>query len=180
MERWKVNISLINEKKLENTYNFITHCIFDNQERIFRWKLLHHILPNGILLHKWKIVTSPNCVKCNTEENYLHYFVLCKELETLWTLVRQFFSTIGYNTEMKSLENIVLGYKVEIEAHKEVNLLLSLIGYVIYKHYHKTERRRNYRNIFLILKTELKIRSKLIKYKEFKIFEQFAEYLDLN
>ena len=81
---------------------------------------------------------------------------------------------------MKSLENIVLGYKVEIEEHKEVNLLLSLIGYVIYKHYHKTERRRNYRNIFLILKTELKIRSKLIKYKEFKIFEQFAEYLDLN
>ena len=36
--------------------NFEFKVAFENNEKVFRWKLLHSIIPNKILLNRWGIV----------------------------------------------------------------------------------------------------------------------------
>ena len=56
IDTWVNEFNLTNAKKCMNAFKFISQNIAENDERIYRWKLLHRILPNGILMHQWKIL----------------------------------------------------------------------------------------------------------------------------
>ena len=73
IDTWVNEFNLTNAQKSMNAFKFISQKIAENDERIYRWKLLHRILPNGILLHYWKILPSNVCLKCQVREDYLHY-----------------------------------------------------------------------------------------------------------
>ena len=50
-----------------------------------RWKLFHFIIPNKVLLSKWKIVGNSLCNFCKLDEDYSHYFITCTFLKEFWT-----------------------------------------------------------------------------------------------
>ena len=46
----------------------------ENKLKVFRWKLLHFVIPTQKILLKWKMLENSLCNLCNIEENYNHYF----------------------------------------------------------------------------------------------------------
>ena len=160
-----------------NAFKFISQKIAENDERIYRWKLLHRILPNGILMHQWKILPSNVCLKCQVREDYLHYFISCTELDILWDIILKFLAKIGYKKNMKLLEVIVLGYKTGNEAYDEINLLFSMLGFIIYKMYHRSERRSKFSNSLYYLKNELINKMQIKKYKNVRIFDRLHLFM---
>ena len=110
-------------------------------------------------------------------EDYLHYFISCTELDILWDIILKFLSKIGYKKNMKLLEVIVLGYKTGNEAYDEINLLFSMLGFIIYKMYHRSERRSKFCNSLYYLKNELINKMKIKKYKNVRIFERLHLFM---
>jgi hypothetical protein len=45
----------------------------------------HFIIPNKVLLSKWKIVENSLCNFCKLDEDYSHYFITCTFLKEFWT-----------------------------------------------------------------------------------------------
>ena len=170
IDTWVHEFNLTNAQKCMNAFKFISQKIAENDERIYRLKLLHRILPNGILMHQWKILPSNVCLKCQVREDYLHYFISCTELDIFWDIILKFLAKIGYKKNMKLLEVIVLGYKTGNEAYDEINLLFSMFGFIIYKMYHRSERR--FSNSLYYLKNELNNKMQIKKYKNVRIFDR--------
>ena len=49
-----------------------------NKLKIFKWKLIHFILPCKELLKQWRIVNNSDCLVCKEKENYKHLYLDCK------------------------------------------------------------------------------------------------------
>ena len=91
IDLWKNELRISKEEAFKFAFLFIKNNIIENDERVFRWKLLHKILPQGILLKRWKIINSDKCVKCGVTEDYNHYFITCPELSIFWEILNRFF-----------------------------------------------------------------------------------------
>ena len=63
---------------------------------MFTWKLFHFIIPNKVLLSKWKIVGNNLCNFCKLDEDYSHYFITCTFLKEFWTKFNEGF---GYRKQ---------------------------------------------------------------------------------
>ena len=94
----------INEKpNMSQLYSFIFHYLEENKLKIFRWKLLHYIIPTKKLLMKWRIAINNQCNFCGQDEDYLHYFISCPYLKKIWVKIQQILkkSTIENLDNMK-------------------------------------------------------------------------------
>jgi hypothetical protein len=79
--RFQLNTYLQKElPKCETVCYFIFNYLSENKLKVFRWKLLHFIIPTKKLLLKWKIMKNSLCNLCNLVEDYSHYFRKIKEL----------------------------------------------------------------------------------------------------
>ena len=56
----------------------------------------HFIIPNKVLLSKWKIVGNSLCNFCKLDEDYSHYFITCTFLKEFWTKFNEGF---GYRKQ---------------------------------------------------------------------------------
>jgi hypothetical protein len=63
--------------KCETVCYFIFNYLSENKLKVFRWKLLHFIIPTKKLLLKLKIMKNSLCTSCNIVEEYSHYFRTC-------------------------------------------------------------------------------------------------------
>ena len=72
---------------------------------MFRWKLFQFIIPNKVLLFKWKIAGN---ILCKTGEDYSHYFITCAFLNDFWTKFQNLTKEMGTETKI-TLKHIVLG-----------------------------------------------------------------------
>jgi hypothetical protein len=61
--------------KCEIVCYFIFNYSLENKLKVFRWKLLHFIIPTQNILLKWKMMENNLCNLCNIEEDYSHYFM---------------------------------------------------------------------------------------------------------
>jgi hypothetical protein len=59
---------------IKDMLKFTFHHLKENKLKIFRWKLLHFILPCKQLLYQWKIESTPLCDTCHIIDDYEHYF----------------------------------------------------------------------------------------------------------
>lgn len=57
---------------------------------------------------------------------------------------------------MNKLQYIVLGYKPGSSSYREINLILSFIGYAIFKSYCVSECRKKYIDVLFYMKAEFK------------------------
>ena len=118
----------------ENVYNFL-HKLDDNRIKQFKFKLIHKIVPSKQIRFVWKISSNPNCNFCNEIENYQHLFIDCNQNNTFWQKITNLLTYCGISNNVKSLNNIIIGYKVDTPEYHDINKIFALIGFSIYKNY---------------------------------------------
>ena len=122
-----------NEFQIKKTLEFIFKHLLENKFKIFRWKLLHFILPCKNILYKWKIVSDDKCSLCHKVEDYEHYFLKCSYLNEFWNKIKILFTKLQLGTNLITMKSLVIGYKIYDKAYFEINLLITIISYAIFK-----------------------------------------------
>ena len=92
---------------------------------------------------------------------------------------RKFASKSNLSVSVKKLQYLVVGYKPEHKEYADLNKILSLISYLIFKGYCLSENRKKYLNILFLAKNELqkaKYVSKALKLSKSNLFNNFFEY----
>ena len=114
-------------------------------------------------------------------ENYDHLFIECPILNGLWARVNEAFTKCQINRPMNKLQYIVIGYKPGSNKYMEINLVLSLIGYAIFKAYCISDNRRKYIDVLFYVKLEFKKVIEEYRYRKeennflIKFYKYFAE-----
>ena len=138
----------------ENVYKTM-HSVNDNRVKQFRYKLIHKIIPSKELRFLWKLSSNPYCNVCDkVTETYYHLFIGCEEIKDFWDQINILLNKCGLTNNIKSLKNIVIGYKVNDSNYSHINELFSLIGFSIYKTYFISCSRSISINCFSIFKQE--------------------------
>ena len=120
---------------------------------MFRWKLFHFIIPNKVLLSKWKIVGNSLCNFCKLDEDYSHYFITCTFLKEFWTKFQNLMKGLGIENKI-TLNHIVLGYKIDDKNYLALNFLITVVGFSIYKSYYISEQKTKYIDVNRIFANE--------------------------
>ena len=94
---------------------------------MFRWKLLHYILPSKEMLTIWKITDSNSCNFCNQKEDNEHLFLKCPYKKEVWEYIYVLLEKIHLGKHIITMKNVVIGYKTNDQAYHEINLLLTII-----------------------------------------------------
>ena len=94
-------------------------------------------------------------ITCHVKENYLHLFINCRLVHPIWQKVEGSFRHCGISQNIKSLKNIVIGYKYSSDDYKDINLVLITLGFCIYKANIMSEKRTKYINILQLFISEL-------------------------
>ena len=157
--------------------------LFDNLTRNklieFRYKLLNSILPCKELLFKWRLSDNPLREICHIQENYEHMFIECPIVNQLWVNVENSLRKSNLSVSVKKLQYLVVGYKPEHKEYADLNKILSLISYSIFKGYCLSENRKKYLNTLFLAKNELqkaKYVSNALKLSKSNLFNNFFEY----
>jgi hypothetical protein len=58
---------LIYIKSYQNVKQYVILYLKENKLKVFRWKLLHLVVPTKKLLLKWKVMKNSLCNLCNIE-----------------------------------------------------------------------------------------------------------------
>ena len=114
----------------------------NNRIKQFKFKLIHKVVPSKEIRYTWKISSNPYCDVCNNEtESYQHLFINCKILNEFWNKIIELFKLCGISNNIKSLNNIIVGYKIDNPEYQDINKLFALVGFSIYKAYFISEAR---------------------------------------
>ena len=105
----------------------------DTKLRAFQYKLLNHIVYTNDRLYKFKIVDSPLCAFCNSENESLEHLFLCKASEVFWKEVLSWLAIHKNELLNVSLTDVLFG-KFDIDKDfMVVNHVLLLGKYFIYR-----------------------------------------------
>ena len=175
---WEKDLNLITYAELWPSVYRSIHDINRNEVRQFRYKLVNAILPCKEKLFKWRITRNDLCEACKITENYEHLFINCPIVNELWAKVNDAFTKCHISRPMNKLQYIVTGYKPGLNKYKEINLILSFIGYAIFKAYCISENRSKNIDILFYVKLEFKKIDEDYKYKkdENTFFTKFYRY----
>ena len=55
LNKWKDKLNLDDTVIFRYVFQFTFYELINNEMKMFKWKLLHNILQNNVLLAKWKI-----------------------------------------------------------------------------------------------------------------------------
>ena len=89
----------------------------------FNFKMLNGILATGQNLYRWKKIESELCFYCESSiHDTKHLLLDCRHNDKIWTVLEMIFDT------QLSWKDIVLG-----TTNKDVNAIISLISFIIYK-----------------------------------------------
>ena len=100
-------------------------------------------------------------------------------MDELWQILNQTFKKCKFSNSMKQLQYLVLGYKPNQVKYIDLNFILSLIGYGIFKYYCLSENRRKYLDPVYVVKYEFIYASqicKLLNIGRSKLFQDFTDY----
>lgn len=136
--------------------NFVFYSLQINKLKIFRWKLLHYILPCKQLLYIWKLKSDDQCHICNQLENYEHFFITCKYFQTFWKKVKVLLVKLNMGTQIITYKNLILGYKVYDKTYYDINLFLTVLMFSIHKSTYASEYKQHNVDVYRIFKLEFK------------------------
>ena len=156
IEKWKKILNIVDTKQVSLALQFIHYRLSLNKLKVYRWKLISYILPNQDNLYKWKISTTPICSWCDKVDSYQHFFIDCKLVTKFWKSVYEIFGKTGIKTKFK-LKHIVVGYKINDMEYDNVNLILTILGFSIYKAFYMSEQRKKSVDTMKIFKTEFNV-----------------------
>ena len=136
---------------ITQTLYFTFNYLELNKLKIFKWKRIHFILPCKELLKQWRIVNNSGCLVFKEKENYKHLYLDCEYNKKYWQEVKKMTTNLyGFN-----LESLVFGYKIYDQAYFDLNLLITLIFFSIYKAYYISNQKQKKVDIFKFFKDEV-------------------------
>jgi hypothetical protein len=106
------------------------------------------------LLKQWRIVNNSDCLVCKEKENYKHFYFDCKYKKKYWQEVKKMTTNLYIWDHVFNLESLVFGYKIYDQAYFDLNLLITLIYFSIYKAYYISNKKKK-GDIFKIFKDEV-------------------------
>ena len=74
----------VDSSKLSTIYMLPFKITKETKLSILQYKIIHNILPHGVLLHKMKIINSPLCIHCASLETLSHMLVNCIVIQNFW------------------------------------------------------------------------------------------------
>ena len=145
---------------ISNYYMVPFQSTKEGRLRSLQFKIIHHIYPTNILLHKMGIKNSDSCSFCGEMDTYPHFFYRCHTLTTFWEYIESLICLITGNTISLNTNNVLFGLTGENISNKyclrEANLLILLGKLAISKNrYNKKQQ-----NIKLMLQFEIMIRKR--------------------
>ena len=117
---------------------------------MFRWKLLHFILPNKVLLKQWTICQNSDCNHCNITEEYEHFFITCHFLDQFWKDVFNLLEKVKLGKHILTLKNLIWGYKINDIEYYDINFFRTVIICLIHKIHCLLEFRTKNINVFSV------------------------------
>ena len=162
----------------ENVYKSI-HLLKDNRLTQFKYKLINRIVPSKEIRFQWKITENPLCNICKVTETYKHLFIDCTEVDTFWRKVILILKKCVIESSVKSIKNIVIGYKINQTEYSDVNTIFSLIGFCIYKSYFISESRTTKIDCFKILQQEFQKLLTLYSFENIKLSNFILSFKDI-
>ena len=85
--------------------------------------------------------------------------------------------SLGFKEHMITFENITLGCKIYYPKFHEINILLALISFSIYKGYYASELKEKLIEVMAIFRFKLKMYSQLMKFFEISARQQLKKSL---
>ena len=142
--------------QIRHSLSFTNKEIYTNKLTVYKWKLFSYILPNTENLFKWKISNTSECALCKCTDNYQHFFIDCEFLKDLWNKITDKMNIINFCKKI-NLIDIVFGYKIGDRHYNDINLIITLIGFSIYKSFYTSEQRTKSADIYNIFKKEFEL-----------------------
>ena len=107
--------------------------LIDTNLCIFQYKIMSNVLYLNEKLFKFKIVSSPFCSFCNSEdETPIHLFYSCNQVESLWSKFQELFNSkilLPQNTPQSAL----FGFPDNKEYFEIINYLHLIFKYYLFK-----------------------------------------------
>ena len=153
--KWKTKLKLNISSQATKMFNFIFSYLKDNKLKIFRWKLLHYILPCKMLLHQWKITQDDKCNMCKEKEDYEHLFLNCQYVKEFWGHIKLLFQKAKIGTHIICFKNLIMGYKIYDETYYEINYFITILLFTIYKSIFLSHFKQKKINVYSLFKNEL-------------------------
>ena len=95
----------------------------------FNFKLLHNIIPNGIIVSKWNKEVGKNCQYCNESESTKHMLFECKRVKIIWKNIS---NVVNVNITWKQ---IICGFPMFVQTQRfmYINFVITATAYAIFK-----------------------------------------------
>ena len=154
-------------------YTNIYKCCPDNRIKQFKFKLFHNIIAMNENLHKWKKTNSPTCTECNDTENYEHFIIKCKRIQEFWKTINGPLFLCGYQINIQTLKDIILGQNILQRQYHELNVLIHIISFSIYKSYMASKRRTHFNTLKLLCLQEIKFTTLHVKGRKYNLLKTF-------
>ena len=119
------------------------------------WKHIHFILACREILKQWRIVNDSDCLVGKENQNYEHFYFDCKYYKTYRQEVRKITTNLYIRDRVFNLETLVFGYAIYDQAYFDLNLLITLIYFSIYKAYYISNQKQKKVDIFKMFKEDV-------------------------
>ena len=169
--------NLLEDKNIIWNNVYIEKLCNVKEQRIvaFNFKVLNNILATPYKLHKWKICDNNFCHMCFSVGNLEHIMLNCSYFNVYYSVVMEIFSLLGYANLKINLYTLICGYKPGLIGYKNINLLLNIIYFTVYKCWVQLNINRVYVNPLVMHIHIMNIRCKTCTYNN----SLFAKYTDM-
>lgn len=116
----------LDSSKLSSIYMLPFKITKETKLSIFQYKIVHNILPHGVLLHRMKIVNSPLCIHCDSLETLSHMLVNCIVIQKFWFEVISWWKTHSGECLLFDDLSIMYGYNPEDPKRQILNYYILL------------------------------------------------------
>ena len=115
-------------------YSLAFNVTLDTNLRVFQYKLLNRIIFTNDKLFKFKLLDSPSCTCCETNEESLeHLLFSCKITEFFWKEVLSWLAILKNERVDFSLIDVLFGKFNIVEDFIVINHILLLAKFYIYR-----------------------------------------------
>lgn len=83
IEKWSDYIQP-DEKQWEKIFASPFQACKETDLQSFQYRILHRVIQCNHWLYNIRVLDSPLCKKCNTDDTVMHYFIECDKLQNFW------------------------------------------------------------------------------------------------
>lgn len=142
----------------------------------FNYKVINNIIATPYKLYKWKILKSDVCHMCFSQGNLEHMMIKCSYFTDYYLKVKAILRQLRFHNVNLNLHTLVCGYKPNIQQYHNLNRLLEIIFFTVYKCWTILLNKRCPQNPLYILFYELKVRCESNLYND-RLYELFYTLL---